>query len=220
MFFGNNVFAMIDPQYLVSTLFLKKIDRTSWPFDGSEIEIENGYKSRICAKLLDNLAQEFVAEMKDHFYDIEISQYSNTLIQAFMCNNGKDEIKAFKDYCEMIVYFCESNQKINLPKEQYYNAISFVFGFLKMQPGDEIEIFDISFLHNEFTKKIAEFFDRSIRNAIVQELFIREVNSIEQYLEIARRAEFNDPRFMSFVIKLANNLALLALEKLSKIEAS
>jgi len=31
---------MIDPQYLVSTLFFQKVDRPNWNFGDSEIEIE------------------------------------------------------------------------------------------------------------------------------------------------------------------------------------
>lgn len=220
MIFSNNVFAMLEPQYLVSKLFLKKIDESSWSFDGSAIEIEfkNGYKIVICAEALDNLVQQFVAEINYPFDDIEIIRYCDFIMRDFTCNNEKNEIESFKHYCDTIIYFCENNPKIDCYREQYYNAISFVLGFLKMRPDETIEIFDTIFSPDECTKKLADFFDKAIRISIAKELFIIEDISVKKYLGKAIESEFNDPKFINFVLNVANKLALLVLKRLSKIE--
>jgi len=90
---------------------------------------------------------------------------------------------------------------------------------LGIQPDEELEILDSTFSLNEFNQKIAEFFNSAIRIAIVQKLGIRRKVPSDQYIEIMMETKFNDPKFMSFVIKVANNLALLVLQQVSIIEA-
>jgi hypothetical protein len=244
IFSSNNVFGMeglqiqeskSDSEHLVTNIFLQGGDIQCSHFDESKIELRFT-DDRLVVINLGSIAkhsEKFIAEMQDASKDFEIKKICGLLLQEFSCYKQKTVMDSLEEYCGSVICFYLLN-RILPAQTQYSNAIAFMLGFLNPNHNGEFQMASYVFLSDEYTKQIAACFDTLIRVVVAQrlkcipdmydfgpkftaELDIKEKVSQEQYIERVL-TEFNDPKLVSFALKLSYNLAIQLSEKVAKMK--